>query len=53
MANELRTALDEFILLARHDKENPRIFRDIELSEDDITSYENRPVRLLISTITR
>ena len=59
MANELRTALDEFILLAKKNKENPRTVIDIEISEDDrvsytsnLGSYANRPVRLLTSTIT-
>lgn len=58
IANELRTALDEFILIARHDNVNPRTFKDIELSKEDsdiytsndsgIDRYANRPVRLLI-----
>ena len=60
MVNELRTALDEFILLARHDEKNPKTFRDIELSQDDsviynsddsgLERYANRPVRFLITT---
>jgi hypothetical protein len=61
IANELRSALDEFILLARHDDTYRRTFQDIELTEEDIFVYRNnndngryanRPIRLLISSIT-
>jgi len=59
IANELRSALDEFILLARHDDTYRRTFQDIELTEEDIFVYRNdneryvnRPIRLLISSIS-